>query len=214
MALKLYGMSYSSCTRRVLTTLAEKNITDYELIVINLLVGEQRQPSFLEMSPFGKVPVLKDGDLLIYESRAICRYIARKYAGQGTELMPSEGDLKAQALFDQACSVEVNFFDVPVYGLCWERLIKARARLGEPDEALVKENLGKLDTCLAVYESILTKQKYLAGSEFTLADLYHLPYGAEALDVGLKDLIDRYPHVAKWFESLQARNSWGKVMAT
>ncbi|PVH87781.1 glutathione-S-transferas-like protein [Cadophora sp. DSE1049] len=213
MSLKLYGMSQSSCTRRVLTTLAEKNVTDYELIVINLLLGEQRQPSFLEISPFGKVPVLKDDDLLVYESRAICQYIARKYAGQGTELMISEGNSKAQAVFAQACSVEVNFFDVPVYGLCWERLIKARAKLGEPDEALVKESLDKLDTCLAVYESILSKQKYLAGNKFTLADLYHLPYGVEALDVGLKDLMVNYPHVAKWFEGLQARKSWAKVIA-
>jgi glutathione S-transferase len=101
MALKVYGMSQSSCTRRVLTALAEKNVTDYELIIINLPLGEQRQPSYLEISPFGKIPVLKDDDLLIYESRAICQYIARKYAGQGTELMPSEGNLKARALFDQ-----------------------------------------------------------------------------------------------------------------
>lgn len=67
--------------------------------------------------------------------------------------------------------------------------------------------------CLAVYENILAKQKYLAGNEFTLADLYHLPYGVEALEVGLKGLIDNYPHVARWFEGLQARVSWGKVLA-
>ncbi|TVY75740.1 Glutathione S-transferase hmp2 [Lachnellula suecica] len=214
MALKFYGMSQSSCTRRVLITLAEKNVTDYELIIIDLTRGKQRQSSFLEISPFGKVPVLKDDGLLIYESRAICQYIADKYAGQGTELMPSEGDLKARALFDQACSVEVNFFDGSIYGLCWKKLIKARAQLGEPDEALVKENLGKLDICLAVYEKILSKQEYLAGNEFTLADLYHLPYGVEALDIGLKDLMDNYPHVTRWFEGLQARVSWGKVVAS
>lgn len=86
-----------------------------------------------------------------------------------------------------------------------------RAQLGEPDEALAKESLNKLDTCLTVYEKILSKQKYIAGDRVTLADLYHLPYGVEALDIGLKDLMVNYPRVTKWFDGLQARVSWAKV---
>ena len=54
--------------------------------------------------PFGQIPVLVDGDFVLYESRAICRYIARKYANQGTALIPS--DEKELAIFDQAASVE------------------------------------------------------------------------------------------------------------
>lgn len=103
MPLTVYGMAQSSCTRRVLATLAEKNVTDYTLTTINLLRGEQRDPSFQSLSPFSKVPVLSDpdADVLIYESRAICQYIARKYEGRGEELMPAEGDVKARALFEQ-----------------------------------------------------------------------------------------------------------------
>jgi glutathione S-transferase len=101
MGLKLYGMREATCTQRVLTTLAEKNVEDFEFIKVDLFTGEQLQPSHLEKQPFGKVPVLDDDGFLVYESRAICKYLARKYAGQGTELIPAEGDLKAYAMFEQ-----------------------------------------------------------------------------------------------------------------
>jgi glutathione S-transferase len=104
MPLKIYGMAQSSCTRRVLVTLAEKNITDYELIIVNLPLGEQYKPSYTEKAPFGKVPLLDDNGFLLYESRAICQYIARKYGDQGTKLIPKEGDLVAYGLFEQARS--------------------------------------------------------------------------------------------------------------
>jgi glutathione S-transferase len=87
-----------------------------------------------------------------------------------------------------------------------------RAQLGEPDEALAKKNLALLDTNLAVYEKILSKQKYLAGDEITLADLYHLPYGVEAWEVGLRDVVNKYPHVTRWFESIESRSSWERVL--
>jgi glutathione S-transferase len=46
----------------------------------------------------------------VYESRAICRYIARKYEDQGTPLLPPKNDIKAEALFEQAASVETANF--------------------------------------------------------------------------------------------------------
>jgi glutathione S-transferase len=77
---------------------------------------------------------------------------------------------------------------------------------------LATKNLDLLGANLAVYEKTLAKQKYLAGDEITLADLYHLPYGAEAWEVGLRDVINKYPNVARWFQSLQERDSWKKVL--
>jgi glutathione S-transferase len=101
MVLKVYGASHSTCTRRVLTVLAEKNV-NYELISINLAKSEQSSLEFRKKQPFGKVPVLDDDGFLVYESRAICKYIARKFAGQGTRgLVPEEGDLKAYGAFEQ-----------------------------------------------------------------------------------------------------------------
>ena len=100
MVLKIYGAAHSTCTRRVLTVLAEKN-AEYELIPVNLSKNEQASAAFRVKQPFGKVPVLDDEGFLVYESRAICRYLARKFAGQGTRLIPDEGDVRGWGLFEQ-----------------------------------------------------------------------------------------------------------------
>ncbi|CAD6442584.1 4272a187-0a92-4069-8424-f867903985cf [Sclerotinia trifoliorum] len=212
MVLKLYGMTRATCTQRVLTVLAEKNI-DYELISVNILQGEQKQPSYLEKHPFGKIPLLDDDGFLIYESRAICKYLARKYADKGTELIPADGDLKAYGLLEQACSLEQSYFDVGSFGLWFEHFIKQAKGLGAPNPEAVQQHLQALENTIAVYDQILSKQKYLAGDKLTLADLYHLPHGTQALTWGLQDILGKYPHVNRWWEGLQARESWKGVVA-
>jgi len=68
-----------------------------------------------------------------------------------------------------------------------------------------------LDDVLAIYDNILTKQKYLAGNQLTLADLVHVPYGAAAKAAGAKEVFEKYPNVKSWFEGLEARGSWKKL---
>lgn len=100
MAIKVYGNQGSTCTQRVLTTLYEKDVP-YELIVIDLAKRDNKSEKYMELHPFGKVPVLDDDGFIVFESRAIAKYIAKKYASQGTPLMPTDGDTKAYGLFEQ-----------------------------------------------------------------------------------------------------------------
>jgi glutathione S-transferase len=100
MVVKVYGAKSSTCTQRVLTALLEKNVP-FELVTINLSVGEHKSEKYLKLQPFGKVPVLDDDGFILFESRAIAKYIAAKYTGQGTPLLPAEHDLKAYGLFEQ-----------------------------------------------------------------------------------------------------------------
>ncbi|KAM3082616.1 hypothetical protein ACMFMF_002273 [Clarireedia jacksonii] len=101
MAIKLYGMHQATCTQRVLATLAELGVTDFEFVVINALKNEQRNPSYLALQPWGKIPLLDDDGYLVYESRAICKYLALKYAEKNKSLMPSLDNLKAYGRFEQ-----------------------------------------------------------------------------------------------------------------
>lgn len=83
-----------------------------------------------------------------------------------------------------------------------------RKGLGPPDEARVAQAEADLDTVFAFYNKILAKQKYLAGDELTLADLFHLP-NAAALKAGKwRELFDKYSNVDKWFKGLQERETW------
>ncbi|GFG26280.1 glutathione S-transferase PM239X14 [Aspergillus udagawae] len=215
MVLKLHGSLWSTCTARVRLALVEKGV-DAEILNVDLAKGEQRTESYLEMQPFGKVPVLQDTEtgVQVFESRAIAQYIIAKYRGQGTELAPTESDLKAYALYQQAISMELSYFDPLVSQLAYEKVWKSMKGQGEPDEARVKTLLAQLDQTLQGYERVLSKQKYLAGDQLTFADLSHLPYGVFVEKFGFADLIAKYPHFQKYWEELKTRESWKKVSAS
>lgn len=123
MVLKLYGCTTSTCTRRVATVLNEKNIP-YELIPVATSKGEQKVSSFLKKQPFGQIPYIDDDGFILFESRAIARYIALKYKDLGTPLIPDPSDLKATAIFEQAASVEGSNFDEFAHGLASEKIFK------------------------------------------------------------------------------------------
>lgn len=84
---------------------------------------------------------------------------------------------------------------------------------GPPDEVILSQHVNELDDALAVYEKILSKQKYLAGEELTLADLYHLPYGAMLQRLGYAEMFEKYPTVNQWFRGLTLRDSWVQLTA-
>ena len=108
MTVKLYGAAHSTCTRRVMVVLEEKEVP-YKLIPINLGKGEQAMPEFrATKQPFGKVPVLDDDGFLIYESRAICKYIAKRWTDQGTKLIPDDNDARAYGMFEQVRIISGN----------------------------------------------------------------------------------------------------------
>jgi glutathione S-transferase len=75
MVLKLYGSAMS--TARVLVTILEKELP-YELIFVDIAKGDQNSVDYKKLQPFGKVPVLEDDGFFMFESRAICKYLARQ----------------------------------------------------------------------------------------------------------------------------------------
>ena len=203
MVLKLYGSPSSGAVRLVAFILREKEVP-FELIPIDFSKKEQKSPEYLEKQPFGQVPCivcgvvwlyskcsaihspwlffLQDDDgFILYESRAICYYIAAKYPNQGTPLLPTE--LKANALFHQAASVEIYHFSDNILKAAEEMLFKPwafplgpwdwmsngwrifspRMRGLQPDNEAFEKHIAALALKLDVYEKILSKQKYIAG---------------------------------------------------
>lgn len=207
---KVYGLAMSTCTRRVLAVLEEKNVP-YELVVVDLMKGEHKQPDFIAKQPFGQIPVLEDGDVRIFESRAIARYIVNKWGSQGTDLVGK--DDKAKAATDAWVEVESNHFHGPASTIVFEKMFKGAFGAGPADEALVAAEVEKLNKVLDVYESILSKQPYLAGQEFSLADLSHLPYSEYLHKVGITEPFEKRPAVQAWWQRISARPSWKKLTA-
>ncbi|CAF1098123.1 unnamed protein product [Adineta ricciae] len=209
----LYGISQSTCTQRVIATLTEKGLS-FTLQSIDFFGGEHKTPKYLQdKHPFGVIPVLIDENgFKVYESRAICRYLEMKYKGKGTELIPTK-DPKAQGLFEQAASTEISYFDPYASGIVAERVLKKMKGQGEADEAKVASHKAELNKSLDVYEKILSQQPYLAGEKFTLADLFHLPYGTWLVKIGEGDLFESRPHVKDWWTRITSRISWKTAQA-
>jgi glutathione S-transferase len=102
-----------------------------------------------------------------------------------------------------SCYVDGNPID-------WEHRYHGR---GPADEAVVSKYATELDSALKVYDGILAKQKYLGGDQFTLVDVYHLPYGQMVYDLGYKETFEKYANVRAWWESITGRESWKNVAA-
>ncbi|GJP30116.1 hypothetical protein CLOM_g22506 [Closterium sp. NIES-68] len=207
---KIYGLKISTCTKRVLTALEEKNVTGYEVVTVDVSKGEHKSAEFKKKQPFGLIPKLEDDQVELFESRAIARYVAERYADQGTNLLGPT--LKERALVNQWLEVESQNYTPPIFGLLTEKVYKLRRGL-TTDEAKAAEHKAKLSQVLDVYEAHLASHDFLAGSFYSLADLVHLPYTAMLWVTGDSDLITTQPNVNKWWERISSRPAWQKVWA-
>lgn len=199
--MKLYGNPLSTCTRKVLTTLAETNIP-YEFVVLDLAKGEHKEAEHLARQPFGQIPVLEDGSLEMYESRAIIRYLAEKAR---SPLIPS--DIVDRARMEQWISVETSDFS----GHAMKFVAHDVFKRPQPQEVLDAAHKG-LSLALDVLDARLAQQPYLAGKAFSLADICFMPYIEYAIGTQAKSAFTERKHVSTWWTRVSERPSWQKIL--
>eukprot|EP01018_Ginkgo_biloba_P038510 Gb_31239 [translate_table: standard] len=204
---EVHGLPFSTCTARILACLNEKEV-DYELIPVDLVAGAHQRPPFLALNPFGQIPAIQDGDLTLFESRAIIKYLARKYEGRGTNLLGNT--LVEQAVVDQWCEVESQQFNPLNYAVVFQTVIQPKMG-GTTDHKVVEASLEKLNKVLDIYEKSLSKNKYLAGDFFSLADLQHLSAHYLVKACGKGDVITSRKYVNAWWEDISSRPAWKRL---
>ncbi|KAB2024567.1 hypothetical protein ES319_D06G095300v1 [Gossypium barbadense] len=147
---------------------------------------------------------------LISESRAIIRYYAEKYKSQGTDLLGKT--VKEMGQVENWLEVEAHNFNPPIYALTLHLMFASKMGF-PPDENLIKESEEKLGKVLDIYEERLSKNKYLAGDFFSLADLSHLPFTQYFVgQMGKEYMITSRKHVSAWWDDISSRPSWQKVL--
>jgi glutathione S-transferase len=104
----LYYGSGSPYAWRVQFALEHKALA-YERKVLSFSAGDTRKPEFLALNPRHRVPVIVDGDFVLYESNAIVEYLDDAYAGRGQPLFP--GDARGRALVRRLVAEADNYFD-------------------------------------------------------------------------------------------------------
>ncbi|KAF7045139.1 hypothetical protein CFC21_054274 [Triticum aestivum] len=205
--MKVYGWAVSPWMARVLVCLEEAG-AEYEIVPMSRSGGDHRQPDHLARNPFGEIPVLEDGDLTLYQSRGVARYILRKCK---PELLRA-GNLAESAMVDVWLDVEALQLEPivrPIVANCILYPLEGCYR----DQKIVEEKIEKLKKLLEVYESRLSCSKYLAGDFISLADLSHFSFMRYFMATEYADQLDTYPHVKAWWAALLARPSVKKVMA-
>jgi glutathione S-transferase len=162
---EIIGSERSSYTRIVRMVCEEKGIA-YDLTETLLGAAEIRA-----LHPFGKMPILRHGDLVLCESKAIATYLDRAF--DGPQLIPSE--LRLAALTEQW----VSLINTAIDPLLVRRYLLAYAvpktADGKPDRALIEALLPEVRAQLALLDDAVAATNHLVGDHFTLADVYLLP---------------------------------------
>lgn len=160
-----------------------------QLVDVDLRQGAHRRPEFLELNPFGQVPVLRDGEVVIADSTAILVYLARKFA---PDWLPSD-PLQAAQVQRWLSAASGPIAAGP-----------ARARLITVFGARynAEETIAQAHALLRVVESELAGRTWLVGERPTIADIAAYTYIAHAPE-GNVDL-SPYPALRAWLQRIEA----------
>ena len=194
--IKLYDFKSSPNCQRVKVVLAEKNLP-YEIVPIDLTKKEQKNPDYLKLNPYGKVPVLTDDSTVLYESLIINEYLDEKYPNP--PLLPKDPARKAKAriLIDYGMA----HFDSTYQKLRMELMKPAH----EQSQPVIDGAKADLKTLLQRFEEELGEQDYLLG-EFSLVDADLIPRFTRLQGFGV--LPDpALPRLNKYLERMKARPS-------
>ncbi|MCU1721773.1 glutathione S-transferase family protein [Pseudomonas sp. 5P_5.1_Bac1] len=162
----------------------------HELIEVDLAAAAHKSPAFLALNPFGQIPVLEDGEIVIADSNAILVYLAKK-AGR-TDWLPE--DALGAARVQRWLSVAAGEL---AYGACAARLITVFNASFDADEVIARAHvlLGRLEQHLA-------DREWLAAAHPTIADVAIYSYVARAPE-GNVDL-SGYPAVNAFLRRVEA----------
>lgn len=202
--MRLFQHPMSANARAAIMTVYQLD-APVELVFVDLQRQEQTLPAFLKMNPNHRVPVLEDGDLYLWESRAIMQYLADKTPGQS--IYPTE--LRARADVNRWLFWSGQHFAPAVGIFFWENFIKGMIGRGAPDPLELKRGGLLWGEFAGVLDAHLAGREWISGSSLSLADLsIAAAYGCAAPG---KAPVAPYPNVQAWFARMQALEVWRRT---
>ena len=192
--MKLYDYPDCPFGQKVRVVLAEKEL-EYDTVFLDLRKGEHKQPEFLKLNPYGRVPVLIDEEIVVYDSTIINEYVEEEYPHPS--LMPQESGGRARVrLLEDFCD---NSF-LPSAGFVLGELNKPE---GEHDNERLQRYRTELSRGLARLEGFFGGKEYLVG-EYSLADVAFVPAVLILNRLGV-EVDPRLRQVIAWIDRLRAR---------
>jgi glutathione S-transferase len=225
--IELYHNDMSVCAQKVRFTLGEKALK-WESHHLDLRAGDQQKPDYIKLNPNAVVPTLVDDAKVIIESTVINEYLDDAYPEP--RLRPRDAAPCARMRLwtkqlDESVHVATRIISNAIafrhqkLALGTEALEKLHERIPDPkkraeswenitkgvESSYVADAVHRFDTLLTDMEVALSQATWLAGKEFSLADVGYAPYILRLKDLQLQFLWDKRPHIPAWFEQLRNR---------
>ncbi len=186
--MKLYDLELSGNCYKVRLFAALAGIK-LDLVPVDFIAGEHKQAPVIDLNPWGELPVLEDGDVVLRDSQAILVYLVKQYSDD--DWYPQ--DAAGQALIQQWLSTAANEIQ---NGPASARLVDKFGFDLDKERTLIIS-----DRILGLLESHLSKHQWLAADHVTIADCAVMPYVALAREGGIS--VDDYPAILKWINQIK-----------
>ena len=172
----------------------------YEAKALDFQTQEHKAEAFLKINPNGKVPALVDDDFNLWESMAINHYLADKHKPDflGT-------NSKERALVQQWNFWAISELQNPIIEVFIQKVFVPEDKR---DQKVIDDNLNKLPDLLKVLDSRLAASKYLAGNDFTLADLNTASVATILPAIGVE--VASYSNIKNWLGAISERPAFQK----
>ena len=187
--IKLYNYELSGNAYKVQLMLSILGL-EYELVRVDLMKGEHKSPEFLQLNPFGQIPVLTDGDIVLQDAQAILVYLARRYGNEDWLPLDAEPMSRVMRWLSTATS-EIR------QGVEYAR----RYHLFNMPNIEIETATQKSEDILKILDQHLSENNWLALGRPTIADVACFPYVALASDGKIS--LEAYPNVRTWIERIK-----------
>jgi glutathione S-transferase len=193
--LKIWGRKNSINVQKVMWAVGEIGLK-HERIDAGMAFGRNKEPAYLKMNPNGLVPTIEDGDLVLWESGAIIRYLAARYGDDS--LWPEDPAHRAHA--DQWMDWAVTVLNPAIFAAFWGLV---RTPPEQRDKAAIEASRDKTAEALKIIDNHLAHRLFVAGPTLSMGDIplgcfvnrwFVLPIDRPAL-----------PNVTAYYERLKQR---------
>jgi len=205
MPLKLHVFPLSPRAFKVMWAANHLDVA-FEPVLVDFAKGDHRTPEFTILNPNMRMPVLEDGDFVLWESNAIVQYLASLKPEANLQPADTKARLGVEkwqfwdsAHWDPACAI-----------FAFENYVKALFGRGEPSESEIARGNELIERLAPVLNSQLQKHRYVAGDSLTVADisLGAMNYIAEQA----KFPLEPYRGIQRWTADLKSLASWQRTV--
>jgi glutathione S-transferase len=203
--LKIWGRKNSSNVRKALWAAEELGL-EYKAIDAGGAFGVVDSPEYRAKNPNGRVPMIEDGDFVLWESNSIVRYLLATHANDSNWY---RSDLQRRATADKWMDWTTSSFADPFRVVFWGVL---RTPAEQQNWTAIKAGIKTCDDLLSTVNAALAEQPYLSGDEIGMGDI---PLGS-FIYAWFEMPIERapQPHIEAWYARLRQRPAYQKAVMT